>query len=134
MEVDHECWVVVTDAAGNTLRRWLAATTAEDSWCGFSSLAIDAYGNTYATVYGMDRSGYGYIPDPEVLVFDRYGRERTRFGGADTLRTPAGIDVGADGTVAVADQLGHRVQLFAPRVRYAFGGFAPPIGPESERA
>jgi hypothetical protein len=81
-------------------------------------------------VYGFDWSGgYGYISNPEVLVFDRYGRERTRFGGPDTLRTPAGIDVGADGTVAVADQLGHRVQLFAPKVRYAFGGFEPPVGP-----
>ena len=64
-----------------------------------------------------------------MLVFDRYGRERTRVGGPDVLRAPAGIDVGADGTVVVADQLNHNVRSFAPKVRYTFGGFERPVRP-----
>ena len=130
IEGGSECWIAVVDAAGHALRHYFAATTGQGTECSFWGGAVDVYGNTYASIGGIDWSGGGsYILMPEVLVFDRYGRERTRFGGPGMLRTPAGIDVGFDGTVAVADQLGHVVQLFAPKVRYAFGGFEPPVGP-----
>ena len=130
IEGGSECWIAVVDASGHALRHDLAATTGQGTECAFWGGAVDVYGNTYASIGGIDWSdGGAYISFPEVLVFDRYGRERARFGGPAVLRTPAGIDVGADGTVAVADQLGHVVQQFAPKVRYAFGGFEPPVGP-----
>lgn len=48
-----------------------------------------------------------------VVVFDVDGREQARLG-ADSCGAPAGLDVGRDGTVFVADRLGDCVWRFAP--------------------
>jgi len=73
-------------------------------------IALDADGNMYVTVEGIDNA------IPRVMVFDKTGAYLRQFGAAGTgdgqFIKPRGICLDADGHIYLVDQGNNRVQMF----------------------
>ena len=93
-----------------------------DRFLKWSDLLTPVYRNPKVTIFAVNGQFAGTMPVTTIEEIPTVGREEVRPPGAPgRLDQPRGVSVSPDGSVCVADFGNHRVQVFAPDLRFLRG-------------
>ena len=129
--IDPRDVVYVSDLNNARLQRF----TAEGAYLGGYDLPLDKPPRKSCIVGGMavDHDGNAYLSlmnQDKVQVYDESGKLLREWGkrgaGDGELRQPGGIVLAPGGTVYVADQGNHRVQIFDTEGKFETPQASPP--------